>query len=299
MVGHLQSGSVRDSIGAISSTIRSAGHPDPRLDADGKQSVLLYRQYRAYAKVDKPTKKQKAITTPVLLKMKELASTPLDHAIADLVIGAFFFAMRSCEYSTVSNKDTKTKRLCLRCIRFFRQRTELHLSADLSSADSVSITFENQKNMEIFETITLHANGDPVLCPVKAWTAIVQRVLSIPGSTIDSPVNLVWSNNEIKEIPSTLILSDLRSTVEIMGREVLGYLAEDIGTHSLRSGCAMALHLAELPEYTIKLIGRWKSDAFLVYIRPQIKEFSCGVTYKMIQVKPFYTIPAPAKPVLP
>ena len=150
--------------------------------------------------------------------------------------------------------------------------------------------------MEIYETITLHANGEPVLCPVKARRAIVKRVLSIPGSTIDSPVNLVWSNNEIKEIPSTLILSDLRSTVELMGRKVLGYLAADIGTHSLRSGCAMALHLAELPEYVIKLIGHWKSDAFLVYIRPHIKE---GVTYKMIQVQPFYTIPAPAKPVFP
>ena len=145
---------------------------------------------------------------------------------------------------------------------------ELSLPYDLSSADLVSISFENQKNMEIYETITLHANGELVLCPVKAWTATVKRHLSIPDSTIDSPVNLVWSNNEIKEIPSTLIISDLRSTVELMGREVPGYLAEDIGTHSLRSGCAMALHLVELSEYAIKLIGRWKSDAFLVYIRP-------------------------------
>ena len=121
VVGQLQSRNVKDCISAISSTIRSAGHPDPCLDADGKQLVLLYRQYHAYAKIDKPTKKHKAITAPVMLKMKELASSPLDHAIAHLVIGAFFFAMRSCEYSTVSNKDTKMKRLCLRCIRFFCQ----------------------------------------------------------------------------------------------------------------------------------------------------------------------------------
>ena len=78
----------------------------------------------------------------VLLKMKELASTPLDHAIAELVIGAFFFAMRSCEYSTVSKKDTKTKRLCLRCIRFFCNSRELSLSGGLSSADSVLIIFD-------------------------------------------------------------------------------------------------------------------------------------------------------------
>ena len=134
---------------------------------------------------------------------------------------------------------------------------------------------------------------------VKAWTAIVKRVLSITDSTINSPVNLVWPNNEIIEIPSTLILFDLRSTVKLMVRKVLSYPAEDIGTRSLRSGCAMALRLAELPEYVIKLIGHWKSGAFLVYIRPQIKYFSCGVTCKMIQVQPFYTIPALAKTVFP
>ena len=82
-----------------------------------------------------------------------------------------------------------------------------------------------------------------------------------------------------------------------MGCKVLGYLTKDIGTRSIRSGCAMALHLGELPEYVIKVIGRWKSDAFIVYICPQIKEFSCGVTYKTIQVQPFYAIPAPAKTV--
>ena len=100
--------------------------------------------------------------------MKELASTLLDHAIADLAIGAFFFAMQSCKYSTVPNKDTKTKCLCLGCIRFFYQRREISLSGDLSSADLVSITFNNQKNMEIYETTTLHTNVEFVLCPVKA-----------------------------------------------------------------------------------------------------------------------------------
>ena len=87
--------------------------------------------------------------------------------------------------------------------------------------------------MDIYETITFHANGELVLCPVKAWTAIVKRVLRIPDSTIDSQVNLVWSNNEIQETTSTIILSDLRLTVELMGKEVLGNLAEDIGAHSL------------------------------------------------------------------
>ena len=43
--------------------------------------------------------------------------------------------------------------------------------------------------------------------------------------------------------------------------------------------------------YTIMLIGRWSSDAFLRYIRKQVQEFSSGVSRKMILSTDFFTIP--------
>jgi hypothetical protein len=41
----------------------------------------------------------------------------------------------------------------------------------------------------------------------------------------------------------------------------------------------MEMYLAAVPVYTIMLIGRWSSDAFLQYIRKQDEQFSKDVTY--------------------
>jgi hypothetical protein len=76
-----------------------------------------------------------------------------------------------------------------------------------------------------------------------------------------------------------------------MGEEELGFTAEMIGTHSNRSAAAMAMYLNGIPTYTIMLIGRWSSDAFLLYIRKQVQEFTRGVSNRMINTSSFYTIP--------
>jgi hypothetical protein len=44
----------------------------------------------------------------------------------------------------------------------------------------------------------------------------------------------------------------------------------------------MAMYLASVPVYTIMLIGRWSSDAFLCYIRKQVKLFSKHVAKQML-----------------
>jgi hypothetical protein len=75
-----------------------------------------------------------------------------------------------------------------------------------------------------------------------------------------------------------------------LGPDVLGFTPDQIGLHSARSGAAMAMFLAGIPVFTIMLMGRWSSDAFLRYIRKQVKEFSLGVSSKMIQNENFFTI---------
>ena len=52
----------------------------------------------------------------------------------------------------------------------------------------------------------------------------------------------------------------------------------------------MLLYLSKVPIYTIMLLGRWCSDAFLLYIRKQVLEFSAGITQSMLKHN-FYTIP--------
>jgi hypothetical protein len=58
-----------------------------------------------------------------------------------------------------------------------------------------------------------------------------------------------------------------------IGSTCLGFEPRKIGTHSLRLGATMEMYLAEIPVYTIMLIGRWLSDAFLHYIQKQVEQF--------------------------
>jgi hypothetical protein len=87
------------------------------------------------------------------------------------------------------------------------------------------------------------------------------------------------------------MITFLRSTVKSIGEDELGYKASEIGTHSIRSGCAMALVLSGHAAWRIMLVGRWKSQAFMLYIREQIQQFSKGVSERMISNPDFYHVP--------
>lgn len=87
-----------------------------------------------------------------------------------------------------------------------------------------------------------------------------------------------------------MVLS-LRASVIAIGEDILGVSANDIGTHSIRSGAAMAMYLGECPVFTIMLIGRWSSQAFLRYIRKQVEQFSQDISAKMIKVQFFRHVP--------
>lgn len=70
-----------------------------------------------------------------------------------------------------------------------------------------------------------------------------------------------------------------------------GFSISQIGCHSLRSGSAMAMYLAHVPDTTIQLIGRWKSAAFMRYIREQVDCFTSNISAQMISTDSFFTIP--------
>ncbi|KAL7470172.1 hypothetical protein ACHAXS_010414 [Conticribra weissflogii] len=72
----------------------------------------------------------------------------------------------------------------------------------------------------------------------------------------------------------------LWDTAAAVGKDHLGFGKEDIGTHLLCSSAAMSMYLGQCLVYTIMMIGRWSSYAFLLYIRKQVEQFShqplCG-----------------------
>jgi hypothetical protein len=156
--------------------------PDPRLDSNGKSAFLLQHQLRGYKNYDKTEKQQVGITGSVLYEFHQLSLSSIDEARCKLFIGAFFFAMRSCEYLKVSGFH-QTKLLTLQNILFFTGKRLFNQSDPLLHlADTISITFTQQKRDAKNDIITHHKTADPLLCHVKIWSKIIHQISSYPSS---------------------------------------------------------------------------------------------------------------------
>ena len=79
----------------------------------------------------------------------------------------------------------------------------------------------------------------------------------------------------------------LRGFISGVDYKGLGLDPKCIRLHSLCLLAAMAMYLNGVPVYTIMLLGRWSSDAFLRYIRKQVESFGSGVSSKMIVTSRF------------
>lgn len=282
----------RAALDNVAKTFRANDRPDPRHDDDGGLAYVLQRQLKGLENADPGPTQQYAITTGVLLTVLKSSLTHVDLAMATLLCGAFFFAMRSCEYSLVTG-PRRTKIIKVGNVRFFLNKKELdHSDTRLPLADCVTIHFEFQKNDERNENVTHQRNFHPSMCPVRLWAAIVQRIRGYENTNDDTTVNTVLlPSGKLHEIKASELLIKLRAAVSALGKDHLGFGPKDIGLHSLRSGAAMAMYLTAVPVFTIMLLGRWSSDAFLRYIRRQVQEFSKGVSGKMVENADFYTIP--------
>jgi hypothetical protein len=80
----------------------------------------------------------------------------------------------------------------------------------------------------------------------------------------------------------------LRRTRDVFGgKERFGFDPNDIGNHSIRSGAAMALFLMDHHPKKIMIPGRWKSEAFIDYIRPQVLEWTNLMSRDMVAFNSF------------
>jgi hypothetical protein len=217
----------------------------------------------------------------------------LDRAIVQLTGLGIFFAFRSCKYLKVPQAEQRqTLQIRLRNIRFLKGGEIIpHTHPDIEFADNVSITFERQKREQKHDTITHEASGDSVLCPVRFAAGLVRRIWSYSGTDTDTHVLAYMTNETIAHVTSAQVVNSLRDVVGTIGETCLGIVKHEVGTHSFRSGAAMAMYLSECPVYTIMLISRWSSNVFLQYIRKQVMEFSHNVSKKMLRFKHYQHVP--------
>jgi hypothetical protein len=104
----------------VAQAFKLADRADPRLDREKKLAFLLQRQLRGYSSTDDPPSPQPAKAHSILWLFHQTAFSPFDKALCELFIGAFFIAMRSCEYVHVTGPRKKTKLLKIMNINFYR-----------------------------------------------------------------------------------------------------------------------------------------------------------------------------------
>ena len=116
-------GNVKSAILDVSASFQTQLWSDQTLEASGQTSLLLQRQLRGYKTLDPTTKHQKYIPAKIVLHIYRRTNTHLNTAIGQLIAGAFFFGIRSREYSTTpKGEDKRTHILQKGSIRFYRKR---------------------------------------------------------------------------------------------------------------------------------------------------------------------------------
>ncbi len=128
----------------------------------------------------------------------------------------------------------------------------------LTSRLTIIITLTlRQSKTDVFGAgvqITLGATND-ILCPVTAVLSYLAIRPSSPG-----PLFVLQSGAPLSR---QFLVSRIRQALANSDWDVAKFSG-----HSFRIGAATTTARAGIPDSTIQLLGRWKSSAFIRYIRP-------------------------------
>lgn len=254
------------------------------------------RLIRAYKSIDPPTKVQKAVTPKFLKALYNHFvddngrndGNTLNAHLVDIYLGMFFFAGRCCEYAETP-EGGRTKRIAMGDITFRDVNMnimEVNCEEDLNRARYVTLRFRDQKNGDKFDMRTQgrtkRADLDPVLRLGWAVLRIRRRVI---GWDDDTDLCTIGTTPNRLRITDKLVLETIREVCRIYGgKKTFGFDPQEIGNKSLRSGAAMALALSRKnhSDMRIMILGRWRSYAFMAYIRPQIIELTSNLAEDMV-----------------
>ena len=259
----------------------------------------LELQFRAFDNKDSPAQQQKVISPKFLwilglIRSNQIQNSTMDQAV-DLLIGGYFFACQICEIAKTPTPG-RTKKCRLRNIVFrTKEKMIIPLGQRILEAYYITITFKDQKNGEKFEKRTQCCTDDKSLCPILCFGRAILRVLQfVPNANQDTFI-CASASPEVRTnaIISEFTLKTIRLCCKIGGGEKgLGFRPEDIRNQSIRLGAAMALFLTNKHPTRIMLLDRWKSLAFLKYIRAQTLEWTLNMSYSRINFDHFEDLTA-------
>ena len=146
-----QSITICAALNGVAQAFRTNKLVSPIHNARGRFDTILAAHLRGYSIDDPETRQSQAIpAAAVVARVAAADATELHQAISQLVVGAFFFAMRACAFSEV-NGPRRTWTVTVGDVEFRRdgRKIESDDEAEMAAADTVlSLTFRTQKNGE-------------------------------------------------------------------------------------------------------------------------------------------------------
>ena len=211
------------------------------------------------------------------------------------IIAFYYLLLRAGEYTHhPQTEQRRTVRFTVQDIALWEgtKRLEHTLPAPTlhSRCTSATLSILNQKSGRTNQSVHQEATGTDT-CPV---TALIRRLTSIRDHTNDTQTCISAYFTHDSKTPRLLHSKDMnnaiKQAVSALKLERHGLSPNLVGSHSLRAGGAMAMYLNNVPITTIKKLGRWASDAFLMYIHEQIAALSENVSKLMSKPTVFHNV---------
>jgi len=146
----------------------------------------------------------------------------------------------------------------------------------LAGIGKLVVTWRTQKNGQNGQSKTYLRNHKNVrLCPIARAHSIVCRYQRVVGTTVSDKIPLAVYSDGPLATDKHLLYSD--QVTEVIRKIVCEVLNLDpvkdkdevarYSTHSLRVGACQILYANGFRSHEIKMLLRWQSDAFMVYLR--------------------------------
>ena len=220
------------------------------------------------------------------------------EAIGDLAVVAFYYLLRSGEYTKPRKvkrngklvRATRTVQFRVQDVGFWKEGRILPRRSnleDLILADSATLKITNQKNGRTGQT--LHHESTGAKGAVAALAKRVHHILHNGGSESNLLCD-VWQHEAWTSITSSEMVQAVRMAAKSLKLQDRGIDPDMIGSHSLRAGGAMALKITGESDSSIRKFGRWTSDTWMMYIHSQISQLYKGVAHKMSTPIAFHNI---------
>jgi hypothetical protein len=284
----VRSRTVEDAWRKVGQKMAELGSIDHRNVRDtNRLTYRLAQQLRGYSRDDDPTTRVKPVPLAIVRHPWSTATTPKEHAIADMAIIGFFFLCRPGEFvETTHENQSRPFRLGDVQLLIDRRWYKGHSVPleTMAAARSATLCYHNQKNGIRGQGITMGATGHPHICPVRTLARRIQH-LREHNAPPDTPIYSFWDasvgvgRQEVFNVHVTLAL---RLAAAVLF-PVLGIEARDISCRSLRPGGATAMLCAGIDRDVTQLVGRWRSDEMLKYLHVQADSIMHNYSRQMFE----------------